>query len=280
MAFFKKRNPTKQVPNLPEIDVVATNVSEIKLEPFPHQNVKNFLKHDFYQDVCKYYNEILVRGVLDADAPEDNSRFRKYPYAFDCAHFQIPANAPYPMDQFISQKWIDYFSALFDLPLTNQISLAFHHHGYHARRCSAHTDYCYVGLPKTENPDVNQYFEKKHYYYASLNNIEQGKKLNLDVQMRSCVAMIYVNNPPYKNEHGGETALYQNYQQFEEHKPVEKYPPISNSATLFEVTPNSYHTFLPNSNVFRNLIVLWFHSETDTKIKRFKGEKPKPFHFK
>ena len=213
MPFFKKTKKVKK--ELPKIDVIQTDITELQLKPFPHQNVQNFLKPDFFEDINKYLYQILSRGILSADAPRDPTKFTFFPGLKNTSYFQLTPECGYPMNQFMTKTWIEYFSILYDMPLTNTLAMSFHHHSHNSGGRHAHTDYHLIGFPKSvQRDDPNElvvYNDPTPYYSLVVNDREKASHLGLDVQMRECAALIYLN-PPYKAFTGGETGLFENYQ--------------------------------------------------------------------
>ncbi|MBN9288395.1 MAG: hypothetical protein BGO43_14115 [Gammaproteobacteria bacterium 39-13] len=266
---------TKILPDIPGINNIPRTLD---LEPFPHKHLMEFLKPDLYDDLCQLFNEVLARGILLPSDPFEPDKFKGFTYGFDAAFWQPPPDFGYPINEFYSSKWIEFFSKLFDVPLSYDISLTFHHQRFNSKPFAAHTDYCVVGMSKRFffNKKVRQHYFDTPYF---IKDETEGKRLNLSVQMRSVVGIFYLNNPPWHEVNGGETGLYDSYESFTLGNPVKKIPPISNSLLTFETTPNSFHTYLPNRAKVRNTMIFWLHTPIKQKINRFQGELPTEYSY-
>lgn len=260
---------------LPEISIIKTNPTSLDLEPFPHKHITNFLKEDFYQDLCKKFNEVLDRGVDPSGT--DVNRFNKYTYGFDASFWKPSIDEGYPINEFYSPLWLEYFSKLFNIKLTNDLSITFMHQDFDSKPFTAHTDYSMVGFPKRlpDDTDIRQYNVK---YPTYLKDPQQGEQLGLSVQIRSVLALLYLENPPYLEENGGETGLYDSYESYTLNKPLVKVPPLSNSLLTFESNPRSFHTYLPNKAKKRNTMAFWMHSYLDVKVAKH-GVNPESYAY-
>ena len=270
--------------NLPYIRTINNNIVSLDRNPFPHKHLTEFLKLDFYNDVCQFFNKVLARGVEPASSPYDPNKFKRFTYGYDAAYWQAPPEIGYPINEFYSPQWIEYFSGLFGVPLSSDISITFHHQSQDSKPFSAHNDYCLVGMPKRESHDktVRQYYfgsQSKEYSPYFIKSVEEAHDLNLDVQMRSVVGIFYINNPPWREGNGGETGLYDCYDSYTLNVPTKKCPPISNSMLTFETTPGSFHTYLPNKATVRNTLLFWLHSPYEQKVARFHGVKPTEYSY-
>jgi len=270
--------------NAPFIQVIDNKSVALDEEPFPHKYLTDFLKPDFYSDICSLFDEILARGIVYAHDPFDKNRFKRFTYGYDAAYWQVPPDVGYPLNEFYSPQWIAYFSHLFGVNLTADISLTLHHQSQDSKPFTAHNDYCLIGMPKREDDDLRV----KQYYFGSpssgaspyfIQSVEEAEHLNLDVQMRSVVGIFYINNPPWKEGNGGETGLYDNYESYTLNRPSKRCPPISNSMLTFETSPASFHTYLPNKATVRNTLLFWLHSPYEHKIARFNHIKPTEYSY-
>jgi Rps23 Pro-64 3,4-dihydroxylase Tpa1-like proline 4-hydroxylase len=87
--------------------------------------------------------------------------------------------------------------------------------------------------------------------------------------VRSIAVLYYFNNPKWTEGDGGESSMYKEYKG----EPVRKIGPVNNRLFAFEVSPQSFHTFMRNKNI-RNSLVMWYHSPEPYMIARY-GEEPK-----
>lgn len=277
MSWFKKRT-TKAVSELPTIPVIQTMPTELELDPFPHVHIQNFFKEDFYRQICNQFKTVLATGIVEAHEPWSPNKFHKIPYGYDAAYWQPPPDVGLPIKQLFQSVWIDFFSSMFGVPLTKNISLTFHCQLKDSKPFAAHNDYCYVGMPKLEDQDdrVRQfYFENPYFITGS----QEAREMDVSLQMRSVVGLFYLENPKYLAGNGGETGLYRSYEDYTQDNPVKKIPPLSNSMLIFETTPHSFHTYLPNKAKYRNTMLFWLHSDAQLKIKRFKGALPVEYSY-
>ncbi len=277
MSWFKKKT-TRKVEGVPSIPIIQTMPTFLDLKPFPHVNIRNFFKRDFYLSLCHEFETTLQKGVLEADEPKDLQRFQKFHYGFDASHWQLPPNIGAPINLLYQPVWIEFFSKLFGVPLTKNVSITFHSQVFGSKPFSAHNDYCYVGMPKSKPGDdnVKQLFYDAPYF---ISGPQEAKDLNLDLQMRSVIGIFYLDNPDYVEGNGGETGLYESYEGYLQNNPVKLIPPISNSMLIFETTPDSFHTYVPNKAKYRNTLLFWLHSDADLKMKRFHGAVPSEYSY-
>jgi hypothetical protein len=253
-------------------EIIDTHPSKVLKNPFPHVHVESFFKPKFYKDCCDFFNEILDRGVSDKYDPY---KFSRYHFEYYNAFFwQMHANSSYPISQFLSIEWVNYFSNLFNVELTNEVSFELRHHKVDTIKNITkyvHNDFYVVGFP-FDVPDKKELFQ---YYFQCpylLQSPEDEEMVNK--RMRSVVAFIYINNQDWEEKSGGVTALYKSTN-LERH--VKEIPPISNSMLAFEITPYSYHSYINNNTVDRNTIMLWFHSTIESKSSKFPGQNNRDF---
>lgn len=263
--MFKK---TPQLLN----EIIDNHPTKIFKSPFPHVHIENFFKPEFYKDCCDFFNSILGKGLSDEFNPY---KFSRYSFEYYNAFFwQMPQQSSSPISEFLSIKWVEYFSDLFGVELTNEVSFELRHHKADINpsiTSYVHNDFYVVGFPKNI-PNKNELFQ---YYFQCpylLASPEDEKLVNK--RMRSVVAFIYLNNEPWKEENGGSTALYRSTNLDKE---IKRIPPISNSMLAFEITPCSYHSYVNNNTVNRNTIMLWFHSTIPSKTAKFPGQTNRDF---
>ena len=276
--MFKRHLKSTQIKGLPAIPIMNDNPIILEKLPFPHVYIQNALKEEFYTVLCKYFNQVLLRGIVPSTEPLNPSKFQKFSYGYDASFWQPPPDIGYPINAFYEPIWVEFLSKLFNIPLTNHISLTLHHQVYDSKPFAAHNDYCLVGMSKCKGPSdkLQQYHFETPYFIKS---VEEGQSLNLDIQMRSVVALFYINNLPWEEGKGGETALYEQYADYVAHKPFKKIPPISNSVLMFETTPETFHTYLPNFSKFRNTLIFWLHSDMKKKIAKYDGQLPTEYSY-
>lgn len=236
---------------------------EISLAPFKHVRVPNFLKRETYDAFCEIFNAVLGRGLSESVRHAQFSLFGEY----DAYYWMIPAEIREPLNLLYSLDWKDFFSELFDVPLTGDVVAEFHHHQPGSKNGTPHNDYnlcCFTDerLPNGINP---------WYYHCNYNpernDMTTGKVF---ARMRSVAIILYLNNEEWRNEDGGETALY--YTDLNLDRAV-LVPPINNTLLAFEVTPHSYHAFRQNVRSDRNSIIMWLHSSVEEKLARH-GQTP------
>ena len=238
---------------------MRTHKIKLCTDPFNHIVVNNFLKQSFYIDLVSEFNNILQRGLSLGHDYEKFSLYKNY----DGYYWVFPPEASYPLNVFFSYRWAEFFSDIFDIPVTNDISVLFNHHKRGSLSGSIHSDF--IEVPFVCSPST---FGSNVWYYGTNNFIIEEDEYGDDVmrRMRSIIGIFYLNNTTWKFGDGGETGLYSARNN---RKLVKAVAPVSNTLLVYEITPNSYHRFLKNHIHERNSLLLWFHSKTADKILKF-----------
>lgn len=240
------------------IDLLSDHIHlEIKKLPFKHIIADNLFSDTFYKFLCKAFDRRLERGLSEDYNKNKFWKFGHYdaycynlkPEKDDCSH---------PFYTLEWQKWVNNF---FDLKLNKSMLAEFHHHLPNSKKGYIHNDYdisSFIREPLANG--VNPHRHKIDY---------RGRTEGADIYcVRSIAMLYYFNNPDFMD--GGETGLFKNY---DDEKPKFAVKPYNNRLLAFEISPNSWHSFLSNK-VVRNSMVMWFHSPEQYMTNRY-GEEAK-----
>jgi len=239
--------------------------------PFPHYRVQNVFHLNFLEKLDSQFQEILDRGLSELHCLQRFKRFDEDTY--DAYSYVLPPNVNAPFNLFYSEEWLQFMRTLFpELVFTTDISSSCHHHRVGSNSGFVHSDFTTTQfLDNTLNNGINPWYFHKTANCpdsSSLNDTDVIKKTRV---MRTVMSILYINNPEWKEDDGGETGLYQSR---EDKVPTRLIPPISNSILTFEITPRTYHAFRYNKVWERNCIVQCFHSDVDYKLNRHPGYEP------
>jgi hypothetical protein len=235
--------------------------------PFAHFVATDVFTPDFYAELEEAFRGILARGLGEA--------FR-HSSGYDAYIHHLAPDIDGPLSFFVSHGWHDLLASVADVRVTNDVSVALHHHEPGSRDGTVHNDLNPGWFPATAGTrtDVSGAIRADGINCVSsdLCDYKHGTPHApgiTPVERTRAVAMIYfLNNAPWKNGNGGECALYAHRSA----AAAQTIAPVSNSLLLFECTPWSYHRFLSNRVGARDSVILWLHREREHAVTRW-GER-------
>lgn len=252
------------IETLPFIPEIQNHPRELSTRPFRHFYQRDFLSDEMHEKLSNEFERIKALGLTEHHSRSRFSRFEGY----DCYNYCIPPQPNNVLDWFWSPQLRDYFSALFGLPLSHDLVASLHHHLPGSQTGWIHNDYVTYPFQNRKLPNgMNPYFLRKNQPV----NPEEVTSGLVYRKMRSIVMIYFLNNEIWNEGDGGETALFTTA---EANTPSFLAAPHANSAIAFEISPESFHAFQKNVKHERNSIIIWFHTDTDTKIALHDGKLP------
>ncbi len=239
-------------------DLLSSHVHvEIKKGPFKHIIADNLFCDSFYKLLCKEFNNRLDRGLSEK---YNKNKFWKFGH-YDAYCYNFNPEKDDFSHTFYSLHWQKWVNNFFGLKVNKSMLAELHHHLPNSKKGYIHNDYDISSFKREPLPNgVNPHRHQIDY---------RGRTEGADIYcVRSIAMLYYFNNPDFIL--GGETGLFKNY---DDEKPKFAVEPHNNRLLAFEVSPNSWHSFLSNK-VIRNSMVMWFHSPEAYMTNRY-GEEAK-----
>jgi hypothetical protein len=207
--------------------------------PFPHVVVDNAFTQDFYDQLVGAANETLSGGKL------------KHASAHDIMVHPVTDSAGWPLSFFFTEPWQQLLAELFQLPRTDEVVCAIHHHTVGSANGFPHNDLRRDWLAGTALADPSQGAEPP-------------------ASVRGVAVVYYLANPPWRAGDGGETGLYRSgFDRVD--RPARAVAPVNNRLLAFGCSPLSFHAFRTNRRTTRNSIVMWTHQRTDELVDRWRS---------
>ncbi len=246
----------------PALTVIANRSLVLKEQPFRHIILDNFFTPDFYRALCNAFQRQIDAGIAETFTLQKFSRFSHY----DAYYWTLPPQSGWPLTFFYTPAWRDYFSAMFHVPLTDDVNAEFQHHLVNSQSGFVHNDYNPAFFPdRPADGKMNPFYYQCAYYGKAA---QQGVR----ERVRSIAIIYYMNNPLWSEGDGGETGLYDHSSAS---VPVQRVAPINNRLLAFACSPDSPHGFLQNRRSVRNSFNMWFHGDKATAMTRFGGAIPR-----
>ncbi len=239
------------------INHLADRSHNINEHPFRHVVIDDAFPESFHRMICAEFDKVISRGLSETPSnPEKLSRIGKY----DAYGWCFPPNAESPLSFFYSKEWRDFTTNLFGIPCTDDTEASFHHHKVGSQSGWTHNDYTAMSFRDTPPGKINPW-----YFNCPLQTDVPMPDTHVGVR---ALAILYYfgKSGEWREGDGGDTGIYANKNR---DSIATKVSPIPNRLLLFEVSPRSYHAFITNLRLERNVIVQWFHQDPKTSLERF-----------
>ena len=222
--------------------------------PFTHVSIENFLPEGAYQELVDAYKARLDKGLSMVHDGEKFGRFDMY----DLYSFVPKPGLDVPHKFFYSESYFKALESLFNITLSRDTFVTYHHHLPSSQDNYIHTDFSSGYFMDDPLPNgVNPWYYQTPHTKPSENSRRMG---------RAIAVIYYLNNLDWNEKLGGETAIFETK---EGGTPVRRLAPINNNLSAFEITPHSFHNFMKNSSPSRNSIAQWFFVSPEEMKKRF-----------
>ena len=229
-------------------------------KPFRHLRATNVFEKQIYESMESNFNRCLKE--MEANENSHSSD----PGRYDAWMLGVTSSSAGLFHPLFSREWHDLISDFVGVATTGHIDGGLHHHRVGSANGWIHNDLCvgWFQAPCGDNDVVLSDHIACNYSTGACHD-PQIQPLCL---VRSVALIFYLANFDWAPGYGGETGLYETpFDGIE--NPAATLEPINNSLVIFECTPHSYHSFLRNSRMERNCIVLWAHSTIETASTKF-----------
>ncbi len=242
------------------LDELSENITiKVKKKPFRHVVMENVFKVDTYREFCKEFDDRIKRGFENNFAYQKFWKFSHYDaYCYNICPDKDTAYGRIVYDPDF-RKFINGF---FNHKLTPHVLAELHHHLPKSDSGYIHNDYDIASFVK--KPLENGM--NPHRYQCKY----RGRVEGAVHCVRSIAILYYFNNNAYRPGLGGETAFFTDFKEGSE--PAKRITPNINKLVAFEVSPQSWHSFLTNKTIPRNSLVMWYHCPEKWAIERYKQE--------
>ena len=251
------------------------NINNFKLDiqyttpsynPFRYAVIDDFLK-------TSYYNQLLK----ECDRLESNGKFRKFSASYapeeqsqwKYCHLGAASIKHNYFNLFSTQSFKKFINDKFDdIELTNNITMELHKHPINDKDGWIHNDFDQANFIEDEVSSINGLnIWNYNTDYRKKENVPEIYQKNV----RS-IALIYYLNPKPKEwvlEDGGQTALYISGQDNLENI-ARSVAPIPNRLLIYEINPYSWHALKMKNKYERLSFHMWFHSDLQYSINKWK----------
>src|SRR5215207_8073324 len=185
------------------MDVISRRGATVETFPFPHVILDGFFADSVHDAICAAFEKLLADGTSETFMPPVLSRFPGY----DAYCWVFDPQAGYPLDIFYSRAWLNYFAELFNLPLTDDVVIEFHHHKVGSREDVWHDDFNrghFLEDGRLEN-GVNPWYFQCNYMDAAA-YLVPADAVTLE-RVRAISFIYYFGRGEYVAGLGGETGL-------------------------------------------------------------------------
>lgn len=244
------------------LEVAKTRPAQKSDNPFPNIIIDNFFPEDFYQSLVKEFQSVLNRGLSEKTNIHQFSRFPHY----DAYSFTPQPLGGTPSDIFYTPAWLDFICSFFpNVNRSADTNAVFHYHKVGSQNGWPHCDFSWGAFKNDPlSNGVNA------WYHQGPHTTDPPAEPGFFHSIRSVAVLYYINNKPWHEGDGGETGLYAGK---DLGSLVTKVAPINNRLLLFEVSPDSYHSFLSNVANERNSVVQWAFEKPEDSFKKYDREK-------
>jgi len=224
--------------------------------PFEHIVIQNLFKDNIYQSLCYNFHKFMEKTPKLGKIGTTDISYDAKIYSMkeeDCQN---------GYEFFASPFWKDFVSFLFKIRFNQHIAYSLHYHEANTVDGHSHLD---LGMCSAINDQSKRIKLTGDCLYTDDTKYRQPHTQKI---MRAVAGLYYFNNnTDGRDENGGGTAIYKNYQ-----RELEKIiKPINNSYFMFKIGPKSYHGF--KKSVFpRSAMVQWFHSDIKDFVENTKPE--------
>ena len=227
----------------------------LNTRPFRHVVIDDFLPSHQNAAIREDFSKVLARGE---GSQEDRTRFW-HRDLLDVRIFWPAPSLEKPFSPFFSHVLFETLGTLFQLPISQDTVLAYHHYAKRSGRLHLHHDY--VAGFFQEAPlgnGVNPWYFQCTHSVAPTGGTSR-------CMVRALTAIYYLN-PDWRPGDGGELALFDR----RSHAfPAKVIRPLNNRLVVFETSPFSVHSALPNNAPMRNSVAQFFFVRPDDARRRF-----------
>jgi hypothetical protein len=167
---------------------------------------------------------------------------------------------------FHSNEFKDFVTTIFPyVKITNDVLSELHYHEVYSPSSWIHNDYEVVNFKRDPLPNnINLFNGQVDYRMADQSD-------NVYKRVRAIVIIYYINETPWLQGHGGETAFYLNdVKDYEVEKYEKTVAPLANRALIYEINPWSQHAFLSNLVYKRINLIQWYHTTIEYMNELYK----------
>lgn len=236
---------------------------QVCVRPYPHFVVRDVFVPEFYAQLDAAFGELLDRGLSEAHDP---ARFSRNIKNYDAYSMMFDWNMPEPFRFFVSKEWHDMLAYLTGIPATSDVAGGFHHHLRGSRSGQIHND-LNPGWFVNSSDGAGVNLTRHDLCDYSTGQVYQSS-VQVHESVRALAVLLFLHNPPWHEDDGGETGLYADSWQ-PVSRPTKAIPPINNSLLMFECRPNSYHSFIENRGGPRNSMIMWLHRPKSDVVQRW-----------
>lgn len=232
--------------------------------PFRHVVLDDFLTDAVHDAVCAAFEKLLAEGTSETFTPSILSRFPGY----DAYCWVFDPQASYPLNIFYSREWLSYFAGLFELLLTDEVVVEFHHHKVGSREDAWHDDFNRASFMESGRlaNGVNPWYFQCNYMDGSPSRLADATPL-LE-RVRAISFIYYFGRDEYRRGAGGETGLGIADTEAGGVRLFRAVEPLPNRLLAFEISDRSHHKFMTNRAAERNTIIGWFHATPEENLRR------------
>jgi hypothetical protein len=218
--------------------------------PFPH-----YVTTELF---APKWAERANEAIKELTATSEMTTFDDY----DASALSFTPGMGGPLGAFISKEWIELFRRLTGVPLLPHVNGGIHHHGIGSDDGQPHCDYNPVFFADVEPIDGVVLSRHDLVDYTTGKRTKKAGKTKALKVVRGIAILYYAGNDDWQPGDGGETGLYMRLGD-NVNKPVATVPPRNNTMLAFECTPYSMHSFISNTRIERNSVVMWLHRSID-----------------
>jgi hypothetical protein len=236
---------------------------QVCTRPFVHFVARDLFAPRFYANLDAAFGEVFDRGLSEG---QDATRFSRNIKNYDAYSMVFDYHMPEPFHIFISQEWHDMLAHLAGIPATRDITGGFHHHQRGSCSGQVHNDLNPGWFVDSSDPGGVNLSRNDLCDYNTGQVFDAGVQTHESI--RALAVLVFLHNPPWQEQDGGETGLYGDSAQ-DVCSPTKAIPPINNSLCMFECRPNSYHSFIENRTGPRNSMIMWLHRPKTDALQRW-----------
>lgn len=246
------------------MDVINRREAVVEKFPFPHVVLDGFFTDAFHEAICAAFEKLRAGGTSETFRPSMLSKFPGY----DAYCWVFDPNASYPLDIFYSRQLRDYFAELFDIPLTDELVVEFHHHEVGSREDAWHDDFNFAYFVESGRlkQGLNPWYFQCNYMDASAPLLPVAAA-PLE-RVRAVAFIYYFGRDEYHAGSGGETGLGITDDETGEVSLLRAVEPVPNRLLAFEISLQSHHKFMTNFSAERNTIIGWYHVTIEETLRR------------
>jgi hypothetical protein len=250
------------------MDFISRRAAVVETFPFPHIVLDGFFTDAVHDEICAAFENLLAEGTSEVFTPAALSRFPGY----DAYCWVFDPQVSRPLDIFYSRAWLSYIAGLFDLPLTDEMVVEFHHHKAGSGEDVWHDDFNFASFTEGGRLEsgVNPWYFQCNYMEAAAPQ-PPGADALLE-RVRAVAFIYYFGRERYHAGAGGETGLGFADGETGGVSLFRAVEPVPNRLLAFEVSHRSHHKFMTNREAERNTVIGWFHTTLEDTVRRHQSQ--------